>query len=215
MITRRSMIALGGAAAASVMCTGLTGVDAKKKKRKTVTRTFSNSTEVTTPGSGQATPYPSEIQVSGFRKGKIKRVRVFLNGYSAPVPDNIDVMLSTTQIPGQTAVIMSDVGAAVAVSDIDLILDDDATTSLPDAAIPPLVSGTYKPTNYNGTAESFPAPAPTPSGNSALSVFNGANPNGTWQLWVDDDPGNGPAQFASGWSIEITAQVKKKKKKKK
>jgi hypothetical protein len=209
------MILGSGAAAIAAVCAGRATVNAKKKKKhKTVTKRFSNTTAVTTPGSGKATPYPSSIQVSGFKKGKIQKIRVFLNAYSAPVPDNIDVMLSATQISGQTAVIMSDVGAAVAVSDIDLILEDDATTSLPDDAVPPLVSGTYKPTNYNGTAESFPSPAPTPSGNSALSVFNGANPNGTWQLWVTDDPGNGPAAFAGGWSIEITAQVKKKKKKK-
>lgn len=216
MVTRRSMIALGGAAAASVVGTGLTTVDAKKKKkRKTVTKTFSNATAITTDGDGEATPYPSSIQVSGFKKGKIQKIRVFLNGYSAPIPDNIDVMLSATQISGRTAVIMSDAGDGVPVSDIDLILDDDATTSLPDDGVPPLVSGAYKPANYvgGGGADTFPAPAPTPSGNSALSVFNGANPNGTWQLWVYDDPGNGPAQFAGGWKIEITAQVKKKKKK--
>jgi len=211
MVTRRSVIALSGAAAVAALGAGHMTVDAKKKSKK-VTKTFSNSTAMTTDGSDEATPYPSTIQVSGFKKGKILKVRVFLNGYSAPVPDNIDVMLSATQIPGQTAVIMSDVGAAIAVSDIDLILDDDAPTSLPDDG--PLVSGTFKPTNINAGADSFPAPAPTPSGNSALSVFNGANPNGTWQLWVDDDPGNGPAEFAGGWSIEITAKVKKKKKKK-
>ena len=35
-----------------------------------------------------------------------------------------------------------------------------------------------------------PAPAPAPSGatyNTPLSVFNGANPNGTWNLYIRDD----------------------------
>ena len=158
---------------------------------------------------------PSTIKVSGLKKGKIEKVRVFLNGFTAtvdPAPDNIDVMLSASQISGKTAVIMSDVGGAIPVNNVNLILDDAAATSLPDDG--PLVSGTFKPTNSNPGADSFPAPAPTTDGNSLLSVFNGANPNGTWQLWVDDDPGNGPAQFSGGWGIEITAKVKKKKKKK-
>lgn len=212
MITRRSMIALTGAAAVVAAGAGHSAVEAKKKS-KVVTRTFSNTSAIATDGDGPAVPYPSTIQVSGLKKGKIQKIRVFLNGYSAPVPDNIDVMLSATQLPSLTAVIMSDVGAAVPLNNVNLILDDDAANVLPDDGVPAITSGTYKPTNYNGSAESFPAPAPTPSGNSALSVFNGANPNGTWQLWVDDDPGNGPAQFAGGWSIEITAKVKKKKKK--
>lgn len=216
MVTRRSMIALGGATALAVSTGHMTGDAKKKKKSKVVTRTFSNANGITTDGSDQATPYPSTIQVSGLKKGKIQKMRVFLNGYSAPVPDNIDVMLSASQLPGLTAVIMSDVGAAVAVSNLNLVLDDEAATSMPDEAVPPFTSGTYKPTDHagGGGADSFPAPAPTPNGNSALSMFNGANPNGTWQLWVDDDPGNGPAQFAGGWGIEITAKVKKKKKKK-
>ena len=212
MVTRRRMIALTGAAAMGAVGAGQIAVEAKKK-RKVVTKTFSNTSPITTDGSDEANPYPSTIQVSGFKKGKIQKVRVFLNGYSAPVPDNIDVMLSASQLPGLTAVIMSDVGAAVAVSNLNLVLDDAANASLPDDG--PLTSGTFKPTNIagGGGADSFPPPAPTTNGNSALSVFNGANPNGTWQLWIDDDPGNGPAQFSGGWSIEITAQVKKKKKK--
>lgn len=215
MVTRRSMI-LGGGAAAIVASAGFTPVDAKKKKKKkkTVTKTFSNATAVTTTNAGgAATPYPSSIKVSGFKKGKILKVRVFLNGYSYDAPDGIDMMLSATQISGQTAVIMSDVGDAVAVNNVNLILDDNAANALPDDAFTPPVSGTYKPANYvgGGGADMFPPPAPTSSGASALSAFNGANPNGTWQLWVVDAPGNGPAQFAGGWKIEITAQVKKKK----
>lgn len=210
MITRRSMIAVGGAAALTMVGAGPFAVEAKKKS-KVVTKTFSNAAPITTDGDDQATPYPSTIEVSGFKKGKIQKIRVFLNEYSAPVPDNIDVMLSASQLSGLTAVIMSDVGAAIAVNNVDLVLEDAAPASLPDGG--PITSGTFKPTNINAGADSFPAPAPATDGNSLLSVFNGANPNGTWQLWVDDDPGNGAAQFAGGWSIEITAKVKKKKKK--
>jgi hypothetical protein len=213
MITRRSMIAFGGAAAASVGA-GYLAVDAKKKnKRKTVTKTFSNKASISLPDDGKATPYPVPIKVSGLKKGKILKVRVLLNGFTHLVPDNVDVLLAASQLPGLNAVIMSDVGGAFAVNGVNLILDDEAATPLPDNA--QLTNGTYKPANYSGTADAYEPPAPTPSGNSLLSVFNGQNPNGEWQLWIDDWIGNGPGSFSGGWSIEITAQVKKKKKKKK
>lgn len=216
MVTRRRVVAFTAALVAPLASHIVPPAVEARKKRKNVTRTFSNTAAITTTGGGEATPYPSSIQVSGFKKGKVRKVRVFLNQYTAAVPDDIDVMLSATQIPGQTAVVMSDAGGAVAVSNVNLVLDDDAATPLPDDGVPPLTTGTYKPTNYaGGSADMFPAPAPTTNGNSALSVFNGANPNGEWQLWINDYPGNGPVQFAGGWSIEITARVKKKKKKKK
>lgn len=211
MVTRRSMIALGGAAAVAAVGAGQLAVDAKKKTKK-VTKTFSNTGAITTTDAGgAANPYPSTIQVSGLKKGKILQVRVQLNGFTASIPDDIDVMLSASQIPGKNAVIMSDVGGPNAVSAVNLKLDDEAASPLPNEE--QLISGTFRPANYvgGGVTDPFPAPAPTPSSNSALSVFNGANPNGTWQLWVIDSLGNGPAQFSGGWSIEITAKVKKKK----
>jgi hypothetical protein len=201
---------LGGGAAAIAAGTRLTIVDAKKKKKK-VTKKFSNTASIALPDEGKATPYPAPIKVSGLKKGKILKVRVFLNGFNHLAPDNVDVMLAASQLPGVNAIIMSDVGGALEVENVNLVLDDEAAATLPDNA--QLTSGTYKPANYSGTVDEFDAPAPTPSGNSALSAFNGQNPNGEWQLWIDDWIGNGPGSFAGGWSIEITAQVKKKKKK--
>lgn len=207
MINRRHFVA-GGAVAAVALAGGAAVVDAKFK---TVTKTFSNTTSITLPGSGIATPYPSTITVSGFKQGKIQKVRVFLNGYNYNVPDDIDILLSASQLPGVNTILMSDVGSAVAVANVNLILDDAAATALPDLG--PLVSGTYKPADYNGSPDTWPSPAPAPSGAVSLGVFNGANPNGDWQLWVNDWMGNGPGNIAGGWSIEITAQVKVKKKK--
>ncbi|MCA9863969.1 MAG: hypothetical protein R2853_17465 [Thermomicrobiales bacterium] len=220
MVTRRSMI-MGGGAAVVAAGADLAPVDGKKKKRKknkrkTITQTFSNAASITLPGgvvTATATPYPSTIDVSGLTKGTIQKVRVFLNGYTYDVPDDIDVLLAASQLPGLNAIIMSDVGAANAVSNVDLVLDDNAANPLPDSD--QLTSGTYRPANYTGSPDTWPAPAPAPSGKSALSVFNGQNPNGEWQLWINDWEGNGPGNFGGGWGIEITAQVKKKKKKKK
>ena len=40
----------------------------------------------------------------------------------------------------------------------------------------------------------------------ALSTFDGADPNGTWQLWVMDDA-SGDVGDIRGWALRITAEV--------
>ena len=178
---------------------------AAKSNQKTVHRTFTSQAALSIPGSGPAMPYPATITVKGLKQGKTVDVNVTLRGYSESVPDDIDVLLVSPS--GQTAVIMSDVGAAQAVNGITLTLDDAAANSLPDSGL--LTSGTFRPTNADsGIPDLFPAPAPSASGSSALSVFNGSNPNGEWRLFVNDAPGNGPGSIQS-WSLEITAKVKK------
>ena len=184
------------------------GTQMAEAKSKTKTVTFTSTAPITLPGSGIANPYPSEIVVKGLKKGKILDVNVLINGYSEPVPDDIDVLLAASQLSGLNAIIMSDVGAAQAVTNINLVLDDAAASPMPDG--PGLTSGTFQPTNASGSADLFPSPAPTPSGNSLLSVFNNQNPNGTWQLFINDNAGNGAGSITS-WGLEITAKVKVKK----
>jgi hypothetical protein len=208
MLTRVLVVVLVGLMALPLSAG--TPVAEAKSKRKTVVRTFTYSAPIAIPGSGPANPYPAPITVKGLKKAKILDVNVTLNGFTHPVPDDVDILLAASQLPGLNAIIMSDVGAAQPVNDITLTLDDAAQNALPDSG--PLVSGTFLPTNASGSADTFPPPAPAPSGNSALSVFNGQNPNGDWQLFIHDNPGNGDGSLDGGWTLEITAQVKKKKK---
>ena len=102
---------------------------------------------------------------------------------------------------GQNAIILSDVGSALDVVNVNLTLDDMAATALPDAA--QIVSGTFRPTNI-GAGDAFAAPAPAPLGGSMLSVFNGTNPNGTWSLYIVDDLGGDIGTLAGGWELTIT-----------
>jgi len=45
---------------------------------------------------------------------------------------------------------------------------------------------------------------------SVLSGFDGANHNGTWGLYVNDDDGNfQDGSIAGGWIIQITARVRR------
>jgi|SRR5215212_1247990 hypothetical protein len=102
---------------------------------------------------------------------------------------------------------MSDVRGGVAgVFNVTPTLDDEATITM-DGTGP--ANATFKPTNVDAffDGDVFPAPAPLISGKSTLSVFDGTNTNGTWNLFVQDDLGGGEGQMAGGWSLQIKAKV--------
>lgn len=141
---------------------------------------FFNFTNITIPDSGPATPYPSQVSVSGLL-GTIRKVRVSLSLTHA-YPDDVDILLVGPG--GQNAIILSDVGGDSAIGAVNLVLEDAAANALPDGAL--LGPGTYRPTNFE-PGDAFPGPAPVPAGTSVLSVFEGTNPNGTWSLYVVDD----------------------------
>lgn len=156
------------------------------------------------PSSGIASPYPKNITVSNVG-GTITKVVVQLGSLTHTNPGDIDILLVGPG--GQNAIIMSDAGGQPNVSGVNITLDDAAVNSLPPVAA--LTSGTFKPTNHDlGAPDGFPAPAPAPLGGSALSVFNGTNPNGTWSLYVFDDVGNDAGFFAAeAWAITITTDT--------
>jgi subtilisin-like proprotein convertase family protein len=155
---------------------------------------------ITIPDSGTAVPYPSDIVVSGVT-GTVAKVTVTINGLTHTFPDDLDFLLVGPQ--GQNAIIWSDAGGGGDVTNITVTLDDGAETALPDAG--PLVSGTFQPANYTPNPDMWPAPAPAPSGGSALSIFNGTDPNGTWSLYLVDDATGDLGQISGGWSLTITS----------
>src|SRR5918993_713303 len=110
------------------------------------TTTFSNTSSISIPDSGAATPYPSEIKVEGLDE-TISDVNVKLNGFSHGWPD--DVAVQVVGPDGTSVLLMSDVGGPplfgdTAVNGIDLTLYDEAASPLPDNGL--LSSATYKPT---------------------------------------------------------------------
>ena len=163
--------------------------------------TFCNPGVLTVPSLGAATPYPSNITVSGFTSA-IASVAVTLKGLSHQVPVDLDIMLSGPT-SSQNLLLLSDVGGTSPVSNLAVTLDDAAATSVPAA----LVSGTFKPTDDDSdTADApFPAPAPAFSGATALSTFAGASANGVWSLWVVDDASGDSGAISGGWCLTITA----------
>jgi subtilisin-like proprotein convertase family protein len=164
---------------------------------------FQNTGIITIPAgapgvtTGPASPYPSTIAVSGLT-GTVLDLNATLAGVTHTFPDDIDVLLVGPF--GQNVVLMADSGGSWDVNGVNLTFDDSASSSLPDAT--QIVSGTYKPTSHGA----FNGPSPAPAGpyGSALSIFNGTNPNGTWSLYVYDDAGGDSGSISGGWSLDIT-----------
>jgi hypothetical protein len=143
-------------------------------------------------------PYPSNIVVSD-QKGIIAGLQITLNNLQHNFPDAIDLLLVG---PDKTNItLLSDVGGAVDIKGINIVLDDEAVNSLPDKIT--YTSGTYKPTNVGTDMDVWPPDAPLPSGNASLSAFNGKSPNGTWSLYAVSDMDGTYGLIAGGWSITI------------
>ncbi len=165
--------------------------------------TFSNPALITIPSSGSGTPYPSSINVSGLT-GAVLKVTATLSGFSHQFADDVDVLLVGPA--GQKVMLMSDAGGGSNVTNLTLTFDDAAATPVPDGA--PLVGGTFRPANYEGTASDvFAAPAPPGPYSTVLAAFNGTNPNGTWSLFVRDDFTGFSGSISGGWRLNIQTAV--------
>lgn len=156
---------------------------------------FSNTSPISIPSSGQATPYPSSIGLSS--SARVTDVNVTLYGLRHSYTNQIDVLLVGPA--GQSVVLMADEGLdSGSTSPIDLTFDDAAATSLTTTSV--LTTGTYKPSN----ADAFSAPSPAGPFGSTLSVFNGTPRGGSWLLYVYDDYSPISGTITGGWSLDIT-----------
>jgi subtilisin-like proprotein convertase family protein len=172
------------------------------------TFSFSNTNPIAINDSGTpptvASLYPSTISVAGL-DGSVSHVTVTLHGLTHTFPSDLDILLAGPN--GQVSMLMSEVGGNTRfpVSDLTLTLDDSAASSLPLDST--LLSGTFKPTRQFPTL-SFEFPSPALEGSSsapaALSIFNGTDPNGNWNLFVVDESSPDSGTISQGWSMDIT-----------
>ena len=182
----------------------------RKPKFKTVTRVFTNASPISISATREAAnPFPSKLNVAGFKQGKLLDLNVTLSGFSHTYPGDVDVLLVAPN--GSSAVIFSDLGGSTDVSNLTFVLDDQTGAILPPLG-QQLGSGTFKPTNED-LADTFPSPAPYSTSNTALATFNGINPNGSWRLFVADDfstadGGSLDGGSFAGWSLTIKARVR-------
>ena len=111
-----------------------------------VTKTFSNTSQIQILdatvefGPKPADPYPSEINVSGFRRGSVRDVNLVFKGYTHTFPEDVGVLLVGPR--GQKILVMSDVGGKFFdVFGVNLTLDEEAESPLPSSTS--FISGTY------------------------------------------------------------------------
>jgi uncharacterized repeat protein (TIGR01451 family) len=168
-----------------------------------LTTNYANAAGIVIPQFGIATPYPSEILVSGLTNLQgngllVSKVTVTLNGFAHTFPHDVNVLLASPS--GQELIVMGHAGGPYSATNLTLTFDDAATQSLP---VGQLVSGTYLPTDYP-PADLFPG-LPPASGADVLALFNGLNPNGLWSLYVYDDTEGNSGVIANGWGLGLTA----------
>lgn len=196
--------------------------EAKRDGKKIVRKTFSSDGAIAIPAVGSANdffatadPYPAMIDVQGFKRARIVDVNLTLRNLNHTYSKDVDVLLVAPG--GRNAIVMGDAGSDLSaleaeVSNITVTLDDEAAQPLPEGDGKPLTAGSFQPSNFDGpSSDNFGIPAPTPSGNDALSTFDGINPNGQWRLFIVDDAAGDTGSLAGGWTLEITAKSKKKR----
>ena len=164
----------------------------------TIPGTFSstNTGGLIIPSSGPAAPYPSVLNVTGLT-GLVSKVVVNITGLTHSFPDDIDMILVNPT--GQKVILMSDVGGAHSITNVNLTIADAASASLPD--VNQIVSGTYKPTDFE-PGDVFPGLSGPPSG-PTLASLNGFPPNGNWSLYIVDDTA-GDSGSISNWTLSLT-----------
>lgn len=144
-----------------------------------------------------ASPYPSEIAVSGL--GAIERVEVWFGSTSHSYPDDLDIVLESPS--GVSVMLLSDAGGNVPVAQGGFVISDQGGGPAPDSGE---LNNIYQPTNH-GAGDVLPAPAPSSYRPQLVDLVR-TDPNGTWKLWVyDDAPGDGGA--ISQWALRITAPI--------
>lgn len=149
---------------------------------------------------GIANPYPSSVTVAGMT-GTVTNVTLTINNFNHTFPDDVDMLLVG---PGlQNLIVVSDVGGSDDAYNRTFTIDDAATPTMPDGV--GFMTGTsFKPTNI-GAGDAFLAPAPAPSANTTMAAaFNGIDPNGVWNLYIQDDLGVDVGAVGNGWSLTVT-----------
>jgi subtilisin-like proprotein convertase family protein len=163
---------------------------------------FTNTNQITIPDDGSASPYPSEISVSGLN-GPITDVSVTLHRFGHADPDDVDILLVSPS--GKGVILMSD---ACGITE-----GEDFTWTFSQSAPHPIsvISGdcadfAYQPANY-GSGDFWPTPAPPGPYSTSLSAFDRTNPNGEWRLFVNDDSSGNTGFFTNHFTLGVTTDT--------
>lgn len=165
-------------------------------------KTFSNEDAITIRVNRAATPYPSELVVSGV-SNRVVKITATLSGLNHTRPHDLGILLQSPT--GKNLVLMSGAADDTVASSVTLTFDDDAADEVPDEL---LYTGIFKPTSRSNAR--FRAPAPATERVNQLANLTNQDVNGTWKLYVDDQVSSSfetAGQLAGGWAITISEVV--------
>jgi subtilisin-like proprotein convertase family protein len=151
---------------------------------------------ITIPSLGAASPYPTTISIGV--SGSITDVNLTLFNVNHTFPSDFGALLVGPD--GKSVVLFNGAGGGSDVVNADWKFDDDAAGPLSPSG--PLASGTFEPSN-DLPGRDFAPGAPSGPYGSALSIFNGTNPLGTWSLYVQDFVDKDEGKIREGWSLNI------------
>ena len=155
--------------------------------------------------SGPANPYPATCTISG-QAGVISDLNVIIDGIWHQRPDDLDLLLVGPQ--GEKAILMSDACGTFEVAAFGWTWDDEAAAPMPDGdATNRCGTPFHRPADYE-PGESWPAPAPPGPHATALSAFDGTDPNGEWRLFVQDDSSDRVGFFTNRFQLQIQTNTK-------
>ena len=180
--------------------------------------TFESNTLMNIPNgqptttSGPASPYSSDIAVSGLTGNKTIKIELTQNNHQWA--GDQDMLLEGPG--GQKFIIFSDAfdssNRAPNTVTTTMTIRDGAASTMASSGVWPATAD-FKPTNHS-TGDTFAAPAPAgpylspaPAGTETFaSAFgtNGSAMNGTWKLWVVDDAASDTGSMAE-WKITFEA----------
>jgi subtilisin-like proprotein convertase family protein len=162
-----------------------------------------NTNTITINAGSQATPYPSQITVSGVG-ANILNLTATLIGFSHTFPSDVSALLVGPQ--GQNVMLMSGAGDGIGVSNLRLTFDDSGTAMSANGA---LTNGTYAPAlsdltfiDKSADITNFSPPVNPPYGHT-MSVFTNTRPNGVWSLYVFDNNEPDTGVISGGWTLSI------------
>lgn len=156
--------------------------------------TFSNASSITIPDSGPATPYPSPVTVSGLT-GRISDMTVTVQGITHTAIGDVVMLLRAPS--GDAILLYGGPGCGGNVSAINMAFADTGAATSGSCS-----TGTWRP---DGGATALTGAGGT--GNiSKLARFRGQDPNGVWNLYVEDRYG-GDVGTATGWALQVTTDT--------
>lgn len=157
-------------------------------------QTFSNPATITVSSSGPASPYPSNIVVSGVRT-PVSAVRVTLRGITHRFPS--DLAIAVRSPAGTFHILTAECGNMTDGGISGGVVTFSSAATNP---IGPMQSGEFAPSRCSNTRFA----GGLPSANAMTLGFGplaSVVPNGTWSLYVYDDVTPDGGTIANGWSI--------------